>query len=1272
MSSEESIPDNNGKRNLTKIADLNRYKTGDRWAIIIGISKYNNSQLDLKYADRDAEELYKLLLTPSGGGFEQDHIKKLINEQATKSEIGRVLGSFLKKPAREDLLVIYFACHGSPDPDRPENVYLLPFDTDPLDIAGSALPMEDIELSIRRNLLSERIVILADACHSAAIGGAIGRRMAKNDAQVINTYLQGLSKAKAGVALLTSAETSETAQEHKKWNGGHGVFTYFLLEGMKGGADGYGRPKDGMVTVGELFDYVRENVKKATNNLQHPAIGTNQFDRDLLIAVTGVVNAKENYQFGNYLCNIGYLVDDPARFRDAAKQYREAIRLSKTAKIPLPLAELGLGKALIALGDYESANDILSELREQKEKETLPEAILYQGIALAKKKEFSAAIRFFESFVEKFPERKETTWVKEYLTWLKNKGIGKKHALLIGINNYMFKQRIFPLNGCINDINEIKKVLLNEYDFEEDKINSLTDQFATRKNILSAFGKLIKDTLSGDTVIVHFSGHSIPESKRKVFGVKPSTELYIIVYDTKESSGQLSNGISPLELHELMNMIPAENKTLILDTHPNNAFIDMAKKNGNYTLLLASDSAEIAYEHSFHSNEKSLYMGLFTGVLVQELYESKRNTLTNGTLLDGSLRRIRNLGFNQTPLLIGDRDQLVFVPMEIYLTLFDFSKRRNYSAFTIEGLIKNYSRFCTQIKIPLPEVLCSFGRAFLEKRDYHRAIESLSLAIKQREDQYQEARFLLGKAQFFITRYDEALYNLRTYDSYLTEENANDSKIKTIIENIEKIIVRKKYAVLVGINEYFSKDVKPLKGALNDISAFQEVLIKRFNFKNEDIILLRDSAATRAAILNSFKEIVTKAQNGAALFYFAGIGSINSEGKPTIVCSDSRLDQVYDIGLDELSILSRESSNLVTIFDAEFTRYSEAGYMNNNNRSIASDTKDIKNIPSLDIAPTVSSEEKGRRSDENSYVTTSNHKIVYRHIEDEELRIGGLSIYPRSISYKFYRENNESELEIKLPEEINKNFHGKVTYSLISGLYSKGNVITNGEWFASSPSVSSSEPPFIVLGNSQEKVWSSPDHQNLGSQLNEIILENVILRDTLTQQFTEIEQESIIETIWILRRLIEQKQQQKEWYPEGHMNLGIAYSLIGKTKEAILELENAVSLYSDNNIMELEKEKDSNAEDYYFECHFQLGKILFESKNNLAKAVSNLEEAKNAKLVDSRLYYYLGKAYLALAEEEIKNKGMESLKLYLDNGAPLGYEEDVRRLIGSKNDVVSR
>jgi hypothetical protein len=41
----------------------------DRWAIVVGISKYKHESLNLKYADRDAEELCKLLQTPSGGRF---------------------------------------------------------------------------------------------------------------------------------------------------------------------------------------------------------------------------------------------------------------------------------------------------------------------------------------------------------------------------------------------------------------------------------------------------------------------------------------------------------------------------------------------------------------------------------------------------------------------------------------------------------------------------------------------------------------------------------------------------------------------------------------------------------------------------------------------------------------------------------------------------------------------------------------------------------------------------------------------------------------------------------------------------------------------------------------------------------------------------------------------------------------------------------------------------------------------------------------------------
>jgi hypothetical protein len=91
------------ERNLASLTHARNYRVGDRWAIIVRISKYEHEELNLRYADRDAEESYKLLLTSSGGDFEEDHIKKLINERAATAAITKALRSFLKRPAKEDI-----------------------------------------------------------------------------------------------------------------------------------------------------------------------------------------------------------------------------------------------------------------------------------------------------------------------------------------------------------------------------------------------------------------------------------------------------------------------------------------------------------------------------------------------------------------------------------------------------------------------------------------------------------------------------------------------------------------------------------------------------------------------------------------------------------------------------------------------------------------------------------------------------------------------------------------------------------------------------------------------------------------------------------------------------------------------------------------------------------------------------------------------------------------------------------------------------------------
>ena len=259
----------------------NDTKIGEKWAVIIGISKYKDSRLDLKYADRDAQEFYDILTTKKDGYFEPKNIFLLLNQEASRTNIYSALGTFLQKSATDDLVLIYFACHGSPDPARPQNLYILPYEADINNFSGTCLPMWYIENSINDNLNAKRVVIIADACHSAAIGGKRGRR-GINSTKLVNNYFKKLNASIEGTALLTSAEAMEVALEGEQWGEGHGVFTHYLIDGIKGEADGYGGgEEDGIISIGELFDYVSDKVREATNNKQHPLIGSKWYDRDL-------------------------------------------------------------------------------------------------------------------------------------------------------------------------------------------------------------------------------------------------------------------------------------------------------------------------------------------------------------------------------------------------------------------------------------------------------------------------------------------------------------------------------------------------------------------------------------------------------------------------------------------------------------------------------------------------------------------------------------------------------------------------------------------------------------------------------------------------------------------------------------------------------------------------------------------------------------------------------------------------------------------------------
>lgn len=80
------------------------------------------------------------------------------------------------------------------------------------------------------------------------------------------------------------------------------------------------------------------------------------------------------------------------------------------------------------------------------------------------------------------------------------------------------------------------------------------------------------------------------------------------------------------------------------------------------------------------------------------------------------------------------------------------------------------------------------------------------------------------------------------------------------------------FALVVGINAY--EKLSPLLGAVNDASAVADLLRSRFEFREEDIFVLLDQAATQRSVLDHLEILSQKASpDDRVLFFFAGHGA---------------------------------------------------------------------------------------------------------------------------------------------------------------------------------------------------------------------------------------------------------------------------------------------------------------------------------------------------------------------------------------------------------------
>jgi hypothetical protein len=234
-----------------------------RWAVVIGVGDYQSPDIpDLAFAKADAQSVYDFLLSDAAGPFDKDHVLFLADENATGAKMREALFVFLQQADWDDLVFIYYAGHGAPDPARPDNLYLLPSDSDLKALASTGFPMWDVKTALRRQIAAERVIVIADACHSAGtadkgVGGENNNAIAGGFAQLFEPSRR---------LMMTAADTNEFSLEDSRW-GGHGVFTHFLLEALSGKGDANA---DGIITFDEAYDHISKNVVSATQGRQNP------------------------------------------------------------------------------------------------------------------------------------------------------------------------------------------------------------------------------------------------------------------------------------------------------------------------------------------------------------------------------------------------------------------------------------------------------------------------------------------------------------------------------------------------------------------------------------------------------------------------------------------------------------------------------------------------------------------------------------------------------------------------------------------------------------------------------------------------------------------------------------------------------------------------------------------------------------------------------------------------------------------------------------------
>jgi WD40 repeat protein len=261
---------------------------GVLWFVGLGVSRYRDPQLDLRFAAKDVSAL-AAALRKARGRYRDVKTLELTDARATRASLDEIR-AFLAPAAVDDTVILLASGHGARTPDALATFRFVTHEADRSDLAGTTVSLDELE-GILGGVAARRRLLLVDACQSGELdpetlaaaearagAGGLAARVTPGAAgasaplrpylYVRDRYVYERLDRRTGATVFASSLGSEVSLESPAL--GNGVFTAAVLRVLAApAADGN---RDGWISLDELEGAVKGAVVQATGGLQHPTV----------------------------------------------------------------------------------------------------------------------------------------------------------------------------------------------------------------------------------------------------------------------------------------------------------------------------------------------------------------------------------------------------------------------------------------------------------------------------------------------------------------------------------------------------------------------------------------------------------------------------------------------------------------------------------------------------------------------------------------------------------------------------------------------------------------------------------------------------------------------------------------------------------------------------------------------------------------------------------------------------------------------------------------